>query len=408
MAIKVKEVLEIAKAKGCTLVAGQGGLNRMVRYADAIETPDMASWMRPNVIYITTGYAYSGGKEEIIQLIRSLHEAKAAALAIKPRFMEYFPTEALKLADELEFPVILIPEEVVFVELNYPIMEAIVKSQNSLVDTMKTQILKYNKRAMDKNLFIDLLAGSIGYEEEMDYRIAQQKWPKPPYQIVLLEIDGFAEQLRELPEEEVQEKVEKLEQVIRDGFFEQKFSPVVMSNNDSFPCILAKLGDKEKEREHFEAVQKYVIDKTGYDTVIGASGTGDSYQKFADIYQEARDAVEIAKIKDVGQRVVCIEEAEFWRLLKEISQQPVCRDYVAQKLDKLIEYDQKNESRLLETLESLVNNLGARNTTAACLFLHRNTLMYRIKKIEKLTGYNLSSPNSIIELALALRLKRFM
>lgn len=404
MAIKVKEVLEIASAKGCTLVAGHGGLNRVVRYVDSIETPDMKSWMRPNVIYITTGYVYSNEKDDIIQLIKSLHEAKAAAIAIKPRFMECFPPEAMKLADELEFPVILIPKDLPFVELNYPVMEAIVKSQNSLMDTLNSQIMEYNKRMMNKNLFIDLLAGNISYTEEIEHRVTMQKWQKPPYQAVL--VDGFGEQLRKLPEEKKQGEIERLERIIRDSFLEKGHVTVIMPNSESFLCIIAKMDGVGKE--YFETVQKHIDARSGVDTLIGVSGTGMSYQKFSDIYQQAQDAVEIAKMNIKGQRVVCIEEAKFWQLMKEISQQPICREYVNLKLDKLIDYDHKNDSRLLETLESLVNNLGARNTTAASLYLHRNTLIYRIKKIESLTGYDLSDPNSIIELSLALRLKRFM
>lgn len=44
-----------------------------------------------------------------------------------------------------------------------------------------------------------------------------------------------------------------------------------------------------------------------------------------------------------------------------------------------------------------MNNLGARNVIANALHLHRNTLIYRIKKIENQTGYDLSDPNSILE-----------
>ena len=37
---------------------------------------------------------------------------------------------------------------------------------------------------MDKRLFIDLLTGNITCNEEGNYRIEEQKWPSPPYQIV--------------------------------------------------------------------------------------------------------------------------------------------------------------------------------------------------------------------------------
>ena len=72
MSIKVKEVLELAQSKGCTLAAGEGGMDRIVRFVDCMEIPDMKAWMRPNVLYITTGYAYSDTKEEICMKQRQL------------------------------------------------------------------------------------------------------------------------------------------------------------------------------------------------------------------------------------------------------------------------------------------------------------------------------------------------
>lgn len=79
MSLKVREILELAEMKGCSLAAGKGGLDRVVRFVDCMEIPDMKAWMRPNVFYITTGYTYSNSEEEIIQLIRDLYDAKAAA-----------------------------------------------------------------------------------------------------------------------------------------------------------------------------------------------------------------------------------------------------------------------------------------------------------------------------------------
>lgn len=187
----------------------------------------------------------------------------------------------------------------------------------------------------------------------------------------------------------------------------EKCTGIVLSNNGSFPCIL-KADAKEPDQGCFERLQEYISQKSGCEMTVGVSGQGVSYQMFQDIYREARDALEIARSQRSGQRIVCIEKAGYWRLLKDISKQSVCREYVSGKLDALIRYDEENESSLLETLETFVNHLGVRNMTATSLYLHRNTLMYRIKKIEHLTGYDLSDPNSILELSLALHLRRFM
>lgn len=81
------------------------------------------------------------------------------------------------------------PEDLPFIEMNYLVMEALIKSQNNLMDTIHSRIEKYNRREMDKRLFIDLLTGNITCNEEGNYRIEEQKWPSPPYQIVYIEIE---------------------------------------------------------------------------------------------------------------------------------------------------------------------------------------------------------------------------
>ena len=253
MSIKVKEVLELAQSKGCTLAAGEGGMDRIVRFVDCMEIPDMKAWMRPNVLYITTGYAYSDTKEEIMNLIRNLYEAKAAALATKYRYIGCFLDDAIKLANELQFPIILWPEDLPFIEMNYLVMEALIKSQNNLMDTIYSRIEKYNRREMDKRLFIDLLTGNITCNEEGNYRIEEQKWPSPPYQIVYIEIDGIKQKLHELQEEIVHEKIEKIENMIKESFGEEKV--IVLSNNSMH--IKTDKRENYNERVFREDSEKY-------------------------------------------------------------------------------------------------------------------------------------------------------
>ena len=194
--------------------------------------------------------------------------------------------------------------------------------------------------------------------------------------------------------------------MIKESFGGEKV--IVLSNDDNFQCILKRTKERTITKEFFEKIQKSIWEKTGYTAVIGVSRVEDSYQRFGQAYQDARDAVESAVCQDFHSKVLCIEDAGFWRIMKEISKHEKCQEFMEDKLNAFIEYDQKNESELLETLEVLVNNLGVRNVTANALHLHRNTLIYRIKKIEDQTGYDLSDPNSILEIALALRIKKFM
>jgi purine catabolism regulator len=57
----------------------------------------------------------------------------------------------------------------------------------------------------------------------------------------------------------------------------------------------------------------------------------------------------------------------------------------------------------VRTLAALLRNNRSPTRTAAELFIHRQTLTYRMRRIEKLTGRSLSSTKDVVELWLALR-----
>jgi DNA-binding PucR family transcriptional regulator len=57
----------------------------------------------------------------------------------------------------------------------------------------------------------------------------------------------------------------------------------------------------------------------------------------------------------------------------------------------------------LATLRALLDHGGV-NEAAAALGVHRNTIAYRVRRIEALTGWRLSDPEIRLPLAVALRL----
>lgn len=82
------------------------------------------------------------------------------------------------------------------------------------------------------------------------------------------------------------------------------------------------------------------------------------------------------------------------------------RTFAERLLGPIIEYDDKKGSDLCETLEVYLD-LNCNATEAARrLYLHVNSLYYRLSRIRKLGGYNLEDPETRFELQLALRVLR--
>jgi PucR family transcriptional regulator, purine catabolism regulatory protein len=72
-------------------------------------------------------------------------------------------------------------------------------------------------------------------------------------------------------------------------------------------------------------------------------------------------------------------------------------------LGPLLRYDREHSSELVRTLAALLRNNRSANHTAEELLIHRQTLVYRTRRIEQLTGRRLNSTPDIVELWLGLR-----
>ena len=84
------------------------------------------------------------------------------------------------------------------------------------------------------------------------------------------------------------------------------------------------------------------------------------------------------------------------------------RSFVTEWLSPILEYDQGHHARLEETLTSYLRSGGRPTACAAALDIHVSTLLYRMKRIEKLLMVDLRDPDSRFTLELALSLRALL
>ena len=74
------------------------------------------------------------------------------------------------------------------------------------------------------------------------------------------------------------------------------------------------------------------------------------------------------------------------------------REYEKDVIHKLIEYDENVENYMLDTIIAYFENMYNISKTAEALYIHRNTLIYRLNKIEELTGKSMKDPYSVSDM----------
>ncbi|MCO7025755.1 PucR family transcriptional regulator [Tetragenococcus halophilus] len=144
---------------------------------------------------------------------------------------------------------------------------------------------------------------------------------------------------------------------------------------------------------------KQQINRTLHFSVV--VGSSQSVLSVAKSYSEATNMLKTIAAKQTG--IHFLNEFYLDTFLSEQISTQAAAEFSAHYLYKLIAYDQKNQLNLLQTLASYLANHQNIAVTARKLYIHRNTLIYRIERIENILAIDITEPNIALSLQLALK-----
>ena len=124
-----------------------------------------------------------------------------------------------------------------------------------------------------------------------------------------------------------------------------------------------------------------------------------------DSYTDARESLGLARKVMRGQeRVTSMEELRIYRLLQgDLGDR---RLFLRSTLGPVLDLTESRRRPLIESLETWFAAAGSVDEAARRLFVHPNTLRYRLRHVEKLTGLSLRTPHHLARLDVALYLLR--
>lgn len=137
---------------------------------------------------------------------------------------------------------------------------------------------------------------------------------------------------------------------------------------------------------------------------FGMGGPEPGLEGIRRAYLEAREALEIGMALELDGAVYRFDDLLLYHFLK--LEQGLVDRFIEQMLGPLIAYDHRRKGELLKTLERYFAADGSVKMAGEMLFAHPHTVTYRLKQIERLTGWSLRNPEDKLRLQLALRAHR--
>ena len=178
---------------------------------------------------------------------------------------------------------------------------------------------------------------------------------------------------------------------------------------DEKSIILVKELKEKDSKEDIDQISKHIYDTLSAEamtSVYVAIGTVvNDLKNVSASYKEAKMALEVGKIFEENKKIVNYEQLGIGRLIYQLPA-PLCKMFINEVLHGL-SMDQFDEETLTTVNKFFENNLNVSETSRQ-LYIHRNTLVYRLDKLQKMTGLDLRNFDDAIIFKIMLMVSKYM
>jgi len=165
-------------------------------------------------------------------------------------------------------------------------------------------------------------------------------------------------------------------------------SHVILIRNHAIIIGSAALSDKAEEI--------LALFPRGSRVKIGVSREFDRIELLRAAYMEAHETCKTGAFLSPEDAVYSFDDYGLYNMLLHVSEREDLSHYLHRALRILLRYDSENETDLTETLRTYLEQNRNIKETAEKLFLHRNSLVYRINRIQELCAINLNDVNTCL------------
>jgi len=383
------------------LVGGAQGLDRTIRwiyFGDAVDDMNESpQWINGHEIVVYSGTAYSGSPQELVQALHKLNDMEIAGLIINVGpYIQEIPEEVVGAADELELPLFRLPWEVKLVNVTHAICNAIISGE--LQEGRASSMLE------------GFLTGSLTNSHDLAEILIQNKLSTEKGCIVGICEVRNPEFMINNTGENTMERNKALQNRLEDAFTYNGMRAIttISGNNVVFLVPSQQNIEKKLQRILTDTECRLSAKYPGIQIHAGISASSNINSDIRKSFVQARQAIISAGIKKDNNILASYNELGVMSILLAIEDESILRSYFDTTLGALIEYDKVSKSTLYQTLETYYKNKNSIQDTAQILYIHRNTLKYRLERISEILNCDIHQHESFIKVGVGIMIGQIL
>ena len=382
MGFTIEDMLVVSQDRyKMQMIAGSGGWSNSISWLLMLEDFTIIQNLSGKELAVTTGLGFKTEKK-MKALVKELHANNAAGLLINTGYyiME-IPQSVKDYCDANDFPLLTVPWEIFLVDLIKD-MSIRIFLQSSTDEQISGALIHAIEEPEARDLYTrDLLPH---FDLDGTFRVA-------------LVSTGDLDRMDTVERKRIAYRMQLyLTNLTHNGHFFYYAS--------YFVIIMNAIGEEECRQiiESFsERVHSKMPDRTVY---IGVSDEVKDIENLHFAYKRARAAVEMAVKRE--RKMQYFDRMGLYRMLYLVEDRALLGDLSEKPLAPLIEYDREHNGEYLVTLASYLRNGGSIKAMSEELYIHRNTILYRMANIKKLLGCSLETPEEKLVYAVACMIRK--
>ena len=384
MAVELQRLVEKVAHMDLTLLAGTGGLHHLVSWIHMVESLEATDFVEGGDVAFTTGLGLNN-RVTLLTLVQYIYQRNTAGIIVNiGPFIEKIPKEVLDFCDEHDFPLFTIPWKIHLAEVMRIFSYTIAKDDLRTLETASAfkNAIFFPKQ---EELYVVPLS-QHGFHVNWEYSVCA------------IRLEHYKQ---ELPQ--------RLEQLTLglDSYGRHQYKNFAVFSHDN-EILIVTANYTEADLRHFiEDIQQHITRLLAEGETVSL-GCGKLTKSIRCLYKSYNQAVAIQKLQannKIDKSLIFYSDMGIYKLLMGIEDKDIIREYYDKTIRPLQEYDSKNNSDLAAVLRCYLNHNGSVKETAEELFVHRNTINYKLNKVEELLGIDLSSLDQRLQISVGFMLQ---
>lgn len=391
-----KDLFTLPSLSNVKLVCGNTGLNNIIRWAYKAESQDLSSWVKGGELLIISGAVIERSDFNLSALITQAINLKlsGALLLVGNNYIKSIPKTLIKICNNSNFPIFIINWNTPLVSIFEELGHAIVSSSINKTNEDFVANIVFGKEYSEEILL--LKGANLNYNLELPQKVFLIHF----YDDIHFPLDKLA-----LTEFEINE----LTCFIKSLFQAYDMKVLVSSYGNNIIGLFSPNKGIDILNDLFkDFISKSTKAIPHLSLIIGVGKTYNSSSNIQKSFKEASKCTSIAIKLNKHNDVIFYDKLGILSLFCDIDRNDILNEFSNQILGSLIKYDKDNNSELIKTLKIYLNNNCNIIKTAEELNSHRNTIKYRLNRIEEITNEDLSDPFYRLNLQNAILIHTFI